>query len=151
MAHVELTSVAPPQDLHDREIDPPRGGRFAPGPRGHSLAPYQRLVANPFLAAGVVCGAIFLIQTSLAWKRLDLFGAALFAILVTPFLFQYHCLDCGQTGHLTRASRHACPIVELRVLNSQGRLVRGPSPAIQTKLWLAVLLVFVLLFLFGAA
>ncbi len=139
MALDELPPVTPPADWVDRDFDAPPGGLSVQYPPGYPLAPYQRLIANPFLAVGVLLGAFGLIVNAVHRGNLALFSGAFGLLLSTPLFLQYHCLDCGCTGHVARASRHACEIVDLRLLSGHSRTVRGPTPANQTKLWAIVL------------
>lgn len=117
-----------------------------------AIAPenYLRVVANPFLGfAGLVGWLIVLLWTfrSLG-KNPHLIGpitpliAAVFlgCLWLLPGLFHYHCLDCGQTGRLSRWRRHACTTSVLRRMQSRPRWLRGPTPPIQVILWLWLLL-----------
>jgi hypothetical protein len=99
-------------------------------PRDH-----QRLVINPFLAflgllgEGWLARALFLKGYTLASATI----AAPFWLL--PWLIQYHCLDCGQTGPYPRHRRHACPAVVARWLGSPSRRWPFPTPWAQVVVW----------------
>jgi hypothetical protein len=107
---------------------------------------YQRLVANPFLAFALLIGWVGLLfvglKTNFGWMSLP----AKASLVVVPFFFQYHCLDCGTTGHLTRWRIHSCMSVRTRFESHRARRWRGPTPGVQTILWLYV---FVLTSIFG--
>ena len=106
-----------------------------------ALRPYQRLVANPFLAVLGLFAWAGALRLSWEARRAEFFLPALLAGLAIPLLFQYHCLDCGRTGHVARASGHACAHVEMRRQAGRPRRLRGPSPWAQTKLWVVALAV----------
>jgi branched-subunit amino acid ABC-type transport system permease component len=144
---------------------PQRDPEFEAGPPigADSLAPpiapetYLRLVANPFLMfVGLV---VWLLLgrwvLGLLRRNPDLIGplAPILVVLLLaslwllPGLSQYHCLDCGGTGRLSRWRRHACPRSVGRRIQGESRRLRGPSPFYQVLLWLWALLaagVFVL-------
>jgi hypothetical protein len=126
--------------MHDRDLDPAVPSRAAwQVPDLLSPAAYQRLVANPFLAfAGLLAwgGAI---DASVRSGRLAYFIPALLSGLALPLLWQYHCLDCGRTGHVAYWRSHHCQKVEERRRQGRPRRFRGPTPATQTKLWLLAL------------
>jgi len=127
-----------PAGVFDREID--LGGRAdRRGRRQAAERPevYLRLVANPFLAVlgGVAWYAAM--RGVLAVRRFDLFVPTLAALVLIPLLLEYHCLDCGATGRLYRASRHGCDRVVRRRQAGRPRRFRGPTVASQTVLWLA--------------
>jgi hypothetical protein len=121
--------------LLDPEIDLPRDLRRRPGDVG-PLYPYQRMVANPFLAVFAMLAWYGAVTWSCRVGRLDCFLASTFSALLIPFLFQYHCLDCGATGHVVRAAGHACPRVTGRRQAGARRRFRGPTPVTQTKIWI---------------
>jgi hypothetical protein len=124
--------------LHDRDLDLPRAsGRRRAG--GLSVERYQRLVANPFLALSGFIGWFALMRFVLGSHRIELFFPALSSLLLLAFLFQYHCLDCGATGHLSRWRGHCCAAVDARRGTGRPRRVRGPSPPTQTVLWIGSL------------
>jgi hypothetical protein len=97
------------------------------------------LVANPFLAVFGTVVWFAALRATVQAKRLDLFFASLLGGLLIPCLFQFHCLDCGRTGHVARYGRHACAHVEARRQAGTPRRFRGPTPMTQTKLWIVVL------------
>jgi hypothetical protein len=128
-------------DLHDPEVDPP-AFRLTPRWDGRpDLAPYQRLVANPFLAAAALVGWFAATRAAIEAKSLKLFLLVAAAGLLIPLLLQFHCLDCGRTGHVVMSATHACPRVEERRRSGRPRWFRGPTPIAQTKIWLFVLAV----------
>ncbi len=63
------------------------------------------------------------------------------AVVLVVFLLQYHCLDCGATGRLTRWRDHLCGPVRLRSQAGGPLRVRGLSPVAQTVLWFYVLII----------
>jgi hypothetical protein len=98
---------------------------------------YLRLVVNPFLACTVVVLAVLLVRmvgrTGLSdgmRLTLSMFIVA-GAMLLVGATLQYHCLDCGGIGRLTRWRGHMCPTVAERRLVGRPRRLRGPTPGIQ--------------------
>jgi len=77
-------------------------------------APYQRMIANPLLAAVALLGVWALFRYALEIRNLALFLATVFAAVVCPMLIQYHCLDCGRTDFALRSRRHVCVAVAHR-------------------------------------
>jgi hypothetical protein len=139
-----LEAVQPPVE-RDPEFRPPISGERAiaydDDPRY-----YLRLVANPFLSVFAFLAWLFLTR----WVfRLSLPGFLeplrilfVFGGLVAPFLLlQYHCLDCGKTGRISRWQDHACAAVLDRRRRRRRRTLRGPTPPIQIVLWLWLALV----------
>jgi hypothetical protein len=121
----------------DREFGPLRGPRAERLPSSlPPMHPYQRLVANPFLAVLGVVLWIFAITTAYETAQLWLFLMAFFSCVMFPLLFQYHCLDCGKTGLVHRSSQHRCPHVLARYLARRPRRFRGPTAIAQTKIWI---------------
>jgi hypothetical protein len=121
---------------YDRDVDlHPQGESSHTGP----IDPYRRLVANPLLALAGVVAAIFLIRVSLEHRILPLFLASIGLLFGAFFFVQYHCLDCGSTGWLVRAGRHACPPLMARW--REGRIGRWRFPGLkfQMILWLHLL------------
>jgi hypothetical protein len=97
------------------------------------------LVANPFLGlVGLVAwfAAVrtWVFNETPSLSTIVLCGLG--AVLVVRPLFQYHCLDCGRTGRLTRWREHACERVIARYLAGRPRRLRGPTPGVQTFLWI---------------
>ena len=84
-------------------------------PRPPSLGPtepveaFQRLVANPFLTFFAWLVAFGLVVQSLHRLNLALFVAGLALLFLAFLLLQFHCLDCGATGWLLRASAACLP------------------------------------------
>ena len=116
----------------------------------HSPESYLRLVANPFL------GLFGLIVWLGALDWIVVKGGAgpfgLLALVLTlaslgllPALFQYHCLDCGATGRLSRWRKHICPRSAARRFAGRPRRLRGPTPPVQVVLWLWGLMALTLL------
>src|SRR5262249_13185234 len=128
---------------HDRDPEfssPQHQGRLIE--LDHAPESYLRLVANPFLAA----------SAGLAWLWFLFHVVAEFVSMRSPFtpvvalvmvgllalivpLFQYHCLDCGATGRLSRWRRHICMVSASRRERGRPRRLRGPSPPAQVVLW----------------
>ncbi|HEX8200575.1 MAG TPA: hypothetical protein VF590_08810 [Isosphaeraceae bacterium] len=110
---------------------------------------YHRIVANPFLGLlGIL--AWFGTLSALLHAGFDhvivpvLVALVLLSALGLPWLFQYHCLDCGKTGSLRLWRRHICPRVAERHFAGRPRRFRGPPPSVQVVLWLYVLLMILL-------
>jgi hypothetical protein len=103
------------------------------------LEPYQRLIANPFLAV-LSCVVVFAV-VRFALERRDLtgflFGISL--LFLSFLLVQFHCLDCGKTGWLLRYRHHACPAVVARWQNQIMPRIHGPRVKIQVVVWLLLL------------
>ncbi|GAC1448465.1 MAG: hypothetical protein NVSMB9_31660 [Isosphaeraceae bacterium] len=127
-------------DVHDRDLDAPRLRRVR---RRRGLAreqTYQRLIANPFLAMLALIAWYVGCREVLSWHRLDLFLLALSCLFLIPLLLQYHCLDCGATGRLTRWRRHECARVRERRNAGKPRRFQGPSPVKQSVIWFFLVL-----------
>jgi hypothetical protein len=126
-----------PSPTHDRELDlgPP-----AARPSGNDWPPwvpqqYQRLVANPFLALLGLIVWFAALRWALTARNLWLVGLAVLGLAAVAYLLQYHCLDCGSTGHLFHWKSHACERVRTRQQSGRIRRFRGPNPVFQTVLW----------------
>jgi hypothetical protein len=128
---------------HDPEFESP----LAPGILPPLDAPenYLRLVANPFLGIlGFLGWLAALIWTTHLDIDRELIGplvpiiavAFLFGLWRIGPLFQYHCLDCGATGRLSRWREHLCPASALRRQSGRRRRFRGPPLFAQVVLWL---------------
>ena len=133
--------------VHDRDLDatPGRPGRGRRHRRYGTYQGYQRLVANPFLALLATVAWFFVVTEVVKAKRLVLFWPVLGSLALVAFLFQFHCLDCGATGHLSRWRHHACGPVRLRYEAGFARRVRFPTPVVQTVVWVyAVVLIGVI-------
>lgn len=100
---------------------------------------YQRLVANPFLAIFGGVAWVSLLRWISLTRRGDLLFPALCSGLLLVLYLQYHCLDCGGTGHLLRWRRHDCLRVRLRRELNRPRRFRGPTPGVQTFLWVVLM------------
>lgn len=115
-------------------------------PRPPSLGPtepveaFQRLVANPFLTFFAWLVAFGLVVQSLHRLNLALFVAGLALLFLAFLLLQFHCLDCGATGWLLRASAHACPAVIARRQIGRSRRSRVPGLKWQLVAWFIVTL-----------
>jgi hypothetical protein len=111
-------------------------------PLRDSVAPideYQRLVANPFLAALAWLVAFGLIMESMKRQNLALLMAGVVLLFVAFFFLQFHCLDCGATGWLLRSWAHACPEVIARRQNRLVRRFRGPGLKLQLVAWYIIM------------
>lgn len=126
--------------LLDPTLDAP--GQFRGRSLGSdvSLERYQRLVANPFLGILALVGSFVAIRTACATGRFDLIVVATATIVFARWFLQFHCLDCGATGRLSRWREHACPAVVFRLATRRPRRFRGPTPPTQTALWLVTLI-----------
>src|SRR5947209_899655 len=100
-------TVQPAPTGHDPEFHPPHPTRLIE--LDHAPEAYLRLVANPFLGGFVfvvwLASVIWVINGS-GWLE-GVFAPLVILVLIVglffiPFLFQYHCLDCGATGRLSR-------------------------------------------------
>ncbi|MGE3821996.1 MAG: hypothetical protein AB7I30_21490 [Isosphaeraceae bacterium] len=133
------TPARPP--LYDHELDDlPRQSPSTVQRRIADVFPerYLRLVANPFLAFLGMVIWFGLTSWVLRGKRIDLFFPVLGSFLLIPLLLQFHCLDCGGTGHVSRWRDHDCLAVRLRRERNRPRWLRGPSPVTQTVFWMAI-------------
>jgi hypothetical protein len=121
---------------YDRDLDVPRRPPRAPA---GSIEPYRRLVVNPLLALGCFAGAIHLLRTSLQGRNLTGFLTAIGLLVISFFLTQSHCLDCGATTWLLSSRRHSCEPALARW--REGRPGRWPFPSLRTQvfLWFYVL------------
>ncbi len=123
----------PGQDTSDRILDwqPRRLAGFGAG----SLAEHQRLVVNPLLTFVTCVAAAELVRASLHSRHFPWFVTGVALFLLAFFLLQFHCLDCGRTGWIWQARRHACPAVRGRWWKGEFRLFRGPGLTTQLVLW----------------
>ncbi len=128
--------------MFDRDLDPPsRQAVLLP----EHLAGYQRVVVNPFLAVLGWLAWLFAIRQSMRAGNAMLFFFLLPWVPAPSRLFQFHCLDCGRTGWLSRLGRHACTgVLERRELESVGP--PPVDPALQTRLWYFFVLVAIFLY-----
>jgi hypothetical protein len=111
-------------------------------PRRHArepLEPYQRLVANPFLAVLAWIFIAALVDAAVRSQNLPLFLTAIGLLFVAFFLLQFHCLDCGATGWVLRYRKHACPPVVARWQSRTVRRFHGPSMKSQLVGWFIVI------------
>lgn len=99
---------------------------------------YLRVVANPFLAlfAILIAWALPRIAGGSRLPEGVLIAVWLGAFFSLPWLVQFHCLDCGKTGRLTRWRSHLCSYAAERRLAGKPRKFRGPKPTAQVFLWL---------------
>jgi hypothetical protein len=133
----------PPPVERDPEFRRPVGLGLGLEDLDHAPEAYLRLMANPFLGCfGLVAWAALAvmllrlasdIQGSLA--PLVVMGMLLLLIPL-PRLFQYHCLDCGATGRLSRWRQHLCARSAERRRAGRPRRLAGPTPPTQVVLWL---------------
>jgi hypothetical protein len=91
----------------DPDLDTPRA-RPQLNASGEGLAAYQRLFANPLPTVLGLLGAWLALRSALRTHNLALFLLALFLTGLSPFLIQFHCLDCGRTDFALRSRRHVC-------------------------------------------
>jgi hypothetical protein len=92
-------------------------------------------VANPFLAVAGLIAWLAAFRWALTLPTLHAACFTALALVGTPCLLQYHCLDCGATGLLFRWKSHACERVRDRQELDRVRRFRGPNPTIQMILW----------------
>jgi hypothetical protein len=139
--------------MRDRVVDAGRGTfdpdldleHRRPDAAIEPIVQYQRLVANPFLAALGWLAAFGLIREALRRTNLPLFFTSIALFFLSFLLLQFHCLDCGATRWLPGYQRHACPAVVARQANAARRRFRGPRLRTQLVLWFVlVAVVFVL-------
>lgn len=121
-------------DLDRGVVEP---GLDHPGPsrRVESLAPFQRLVVNPFLVLLVWLAAYLLARHGVHLRSLPWFLVGLGLGLAAPLFLQCHCLDCGATFWLPSRARHACRGVSARVAASRPRPALFPSLTLQVVFW----------------
>ena len=100
------------------------------------LRAYQRLVVNPFLALLALVGWVALMRLGYRERILSAFLVAQLLPVLAYYAVQYHCLDCGTTGALSRWKDHACESVVARRLAGRPRRFRGPNPRSQLLLWI---------------
>ena len=111
---------------------------------------YLRVLANPFLGVSaflLILGGLVQLATIEVFHKAPLLMFVLIgalALLETPKLFQFHCLDCGATRPLRSWRDHACFPSALRRYVVRGRWSAWPSPRLQVVVWL-VWLSFLLL------
>ena len=65
---------------------------------------------------------------------------------LVPMLLQYHCLDCGGSGRLTRWRKHICYVSVARRDVGRRRRFRGPTPPHQILIWFWVVMAAILAF-----
>jgi hypothetical protein len=106
---------------------------------------YLRLIANPFLAIlaflawlGALVWLCHLdLDRELIGPMVPIIAVVfLFGLWKIGSLFQYHCLDCGKTGRMSRWREHVCVPSALRRQAGRVRRFRGPSLFVQVVLWL---------------
>ncbi len=123
-------------------IRPARDPEFDPAPARRPVLydedprAYQRLVVNPFLAFLALIGWVALTRHGYRERSLMAFLLAQVFPVLAFFAVQYHCLDCGATGRLSRWKGHACESVVARRLAGRPRRVRGPNPRSQLLIWI---------------
>jgi hypothetical protein len=116
-------------DLHPHSVTSP----------ADPIDPHRRLVANPLLAVAAFVAAIFLIRFALEHRVLPIFLASLVLLFASCLFVQFHCLDCGSTGWLIRAGRHACPPLVARWREGRMGRWRFPGLRIQVIFWIHIL------------
>ena len=127
---------------HPYHIRPAHDPEFDPAPARRSILydddprAYQRLVVNPFLALLALIGWVALMRFGYRERLLLAFLLAQLLPVVAFFVVQYHCLDCGASGRLSRWKDHACESVVARRLAGRPRRFRGPNPRSQMLLWI---------------
>ncbi len=141
MPRANRRAIGPPspaRGVHDPEFDAPRVVRHGAPNRDRPPHDYQRLVANPFLAFfGFVVWFGAFVHGPLT-ERLGLNMLVISSVVLVLFLFQYHCLDCGATGHLGSWREHNCLGVQGRMLAGTPHWFRGSTPDTQTVTWVIV-------------
>ena len=70
---------------------------------------YQRLVANPFLTLFGWLAAVGMVREAVLRRNWSLFLTSILVFLLSIFVLQFHCLDCGSTGWLRRVSAPRVP------------------------------------------
>jgi hypothetical protein len=107
----------------------------------------KRLLVNPFLVVMDWLLAVSILRA--AFKRADsvLFEVGAVLLLLSFFLLQYHCLDCGATGWMLLRRRHACPVEVRRRRNGRPPRWGVPSVGIQIVVWCYLLVAVVLIWL----
>jgi hypothetical protein len=149
MGDSQRVEPEPSPGTFDPDLDVPR--RRSSRRSDESLEPYQRLVANPFLAVLCWLVAFGFFRTALRRHSLIVFLAGLGLSFVAVLLFQFHCLDCGATGWLLGHRRHACSPVVARWQSRALRRFRGPRVKTQIVAWFVLVAsAFVLGVAFGS-
>ena len=100
---------------------------------------YQRLVVNPFLFVLVELTSIELASVLATWREksgvaIGFVGAA-GCLIFWRRLFQFHCLDCGQTARLLDWRAHYCPAVQTRVGSNRLPWPKLPDSRVQATIW----------------
>jgi hypothetical protein len=133
--------VNPGPGVFDHDLDSQPTARVSPLPaRGDSVAPYQRLVVNPFLTVLALVITAAIQRWASEHLSLGMFELG-FGLLALEFLLvQYHCRDCGATGFLIRFRRHVCPAVLARWNQREWPRFRGPGVRAQLVGWFILLL-----------
>ena len=133
---VDLDPSAPSND--------PEFGSNRPGLLAGSLddepESYLRLIANPFLACSYIVLWLIMLHEAVVGGFAGPLSPILVVILIAglglvPMLVQYHCLDCGGSGRMTRWRKHICYVSVARRDVGRRRRFRGPTPPIQVLLW----------------
>jgi hypothetical protein len=131
----------PSRPAHDPEFDRvPARTPIRHAYYGDSSA-YQRLVVNPFLAFLTLISWVAMTRLGYRNRLLAVFLLAQGLPVLAYFAVQFHCLDCGATGRLSRWKDHACESVVARRLAGRPRRFRGPNPRSQMLLWFYGLIV----------
>lgn len=149
----ESPTVRFPAAARDPEFASTTSTILEPGdiaPSGIEPERYLRLVGNPFLGfAGFIAWLLALRWVFHTMRQnpqligpLAPFIVAVFlgCLWLIPGLFQYHCLDCGRGGRMSRWRVHACPASSIRRIAGTPRRLRGATPPVQVVLWLWLLL-----------
>jgi hypothetical protein len=105
-------------------------------------ASYRRMIFNPFLGIFAVAGWLAALREVVLTTFPDRPGHGALCLLFLSYLatllprfFQFHCLDCGRTGRLSRWKRHVCPAIARRILEGRPLRFRGPGPLAQMLFW----------------
>jgi hypothetical protein len=97
------------------------------------------MLANPLLSVAACVGAVVLIRIALQHRALPLFLLGVALLFGAGLLVQFHCLDCGATGWLLSARRHACSPLLARWREGRLRRWQLPGLKVQMLVWLHLL------------
>jgi hypothetical protein len=129
--------VDPGQGTYDRDLDSTPFGHARP--RSESIAPYQRVVVNPFLAVLALIITVAYERWAIAYGFTGFLEVGFALLALDLFLIQYHCRDCGATGWLLRVQKHVCPAVLARWHLGERPRFRGPGVRAQLVIWFILL------------
>ncbi len=124
----------------DADWGAPDTVRHLPTSRDGVLPVDQRLLANPLLAVAATIVWWTALRTVVEWKYLSASALVGSTIVLLPFFFRYHCLDCGHGGFYGVWKRHACTrVIERRRARRGLQTSVLADLGVQMRLWALVL------------